>query len=110
GMSFDGIRPGEAYHYRFDVGQAGTYWYHSHSGFQEQGGLYGPLVIDPIEPEPFAYDREHVVMLSDWTDMDPAKLFARLKKLSSYDNYAQRTVGDFMRDVEREGIDATLAD
>ena len=110
GMSFDGIRPGEAYYYRFDVGQAGTYWYHSHSGFQEQGGLYGPLVIDPIEPEPFAFDREHVVLLSDWTDMDPAKLFARLKKMASHDNYYQRTVGDFMRDVEREGMPATVAD
>ena len=110
GMSFDGIRPGEAYQYRFNVHQAGTYWYHSHSGFQEQGGLYGPLVIDPIEPEPFAFDREHVVLLSDWTDLDPAKLFARLKKMSSYDNYSQRTVGDFMRDVEREGMPATVAD
>ncbi len=110
GMSFDGIRPGEAYQYRFNVHQAGTYWYHSHSGFQEQGGLYGPLVIDPIEPEPFAFDREHVVMLSDWTDMDPAKLFARLKKMASHDNTYQRTVGDFMRDVEREGMPATVAD
>jgi CopA family copper-resistance protein len=110
GMSFDGIRPGEAYQYRFDVRQAGTYWYHSHSGFQEQGGLYGPLVIDPIEREPFAYDREHVVLLSDWTDMDPAKLFARLKKMPSHDNIYQRTVGDFMRDAERQGMPATLAD
>ena len=110
GMSFDGIRAGEAYQYRFHVGQAGTYWYHSHSGFQEQGGLYGPIVIDPIEPEPFAFDREHVVLLSDWTDMDPAKLFARLKKMSSHDNYYQRTVGDFMGDVEREGLPATVAD
>ena len=110
GMSFDGIRPGEAYQYRFNVHQAGTYWYHSHSGFQEQGGLYGPLVIDPIEPEPFAFDREHVVLLSDWTDLDPAKLFARLKKMSSYDNYSQRTIGDFLRDVEREGMPATVAD
>ena len=110
GMSFDGIRAGEAYQYRFHVGQAGTYWYHSHSGFQEQGGLYGPIVIDPIEPEPFAFDREHVVLLSDWTDMDPAKLFARLKKMSSHDNYYQRTVGDFMGEVEREGLPATVAD
>jgi CopA family copper-resistance protein len=105
GMSFDGIGPGEAYQYRFHVGQAGTYWYHSHSGFQEQGGLYGP-----IEPEPFSFDREHVVMFSDWTDMDPAKLFARLKKMSSHDNYYQRTVGDFMRDMDREGLSATAAD
>jgi CopA family copper-resistance protein len=110
GMSFDGIRPGESYLYRFHVKQSGTYWYHSHSGFQEQGGMYGPLVIDPIEPPPHAFDREHVVMLSDWTDMNPADLFARLKKMSAHDNYYQRTVGDFLRDVREEGWDATLAD
>ncbi len=110
GMSFDGIRPGESYLYRFQVRQSGTYWYHSHSGFQEQGGMYGPLIIDPIEPEPFAFDRDYVVFLSDWTDMDPARLFARLKKMSSHDNYYQRTVGDFLRDVERKGTRATLAD
>jgi CopA family copper-resistance protein len=110
GMSFDGIRPGESYLYRFHVKQSGTYWYHSHSGFQEQGGMYGPLVIDPIEPPPYAYDREHVVLLSDWTDMNPADLFARLKKMSAHDNYYQRTVGDFARDVRERGWDETLAD
>ncbi len=110
GMSFDGIRPGESYLYRFQVKQAGTYWYHSHSGFQEQGGMYGPIIIDPIAPEPFAYDRDYVVFLSDWTDMDPAKLFARLKKMSSHDNYYQRTVGDFFRDVETRGAEATFED
>jgi len=110
GMSFDGIRPGESYLYRFDVKQAGTYWYHSHSGFQEQGGMYGPLVIDPAGPDPIASDRDFVVMLSDWTDMDPAKLFARLKKMASHDNVYQRTVGDFMRDAERKGMPATVAD
>ena len=110
GMSFDGIRPGESYLYRFQVRQAGTYWYHSHSGFQEQGGMYGPLVIDPIEPEPFAYDRDYVVFLSDWADMDPARLFARLKKMSSHDNYYQRTVGDFFRDAGRMGMAATVED
>ncbi len=110
GMSFDGIRPGESYLYRFHVRQAGTYWYHSHSGFQEQGGMYGPLVIDPIEPEPFAYDRDYVVFLSDWTDMDPAKLFARLKKMSAHDNLRQRTVGDFLRDMEHNGLAATVED
>ena len=110
GMSFDGIRPGESYLYRFDVKQAGTYWYHSHSGFQEQGGMYGPLVIDPDGPDPIASDRDYVVMLSDWTDMNPAKLFARLKKMASHDNVYQRTVGDFMRDAERNGLPATIAD
>ena len=77
GLSFHGIRPGETYVYRFKVRQAGTYWYHSHSGFQEQRGLYGPLVIDPREPEPFKYDREHVVMLSDWTDESPPSVCSR---------------------------------
>ena len=82
GLSFAGIHPGETYVYRFTVRQRGTYWYHSHSGFQEQLGVYGPLVIEPREPEPFQYDREHVVMLTDWTDEDPERVFAKLKKQS----------------------------
>ena len=110
GLSFAGIHRGESYLYRFAVRQSGTYWYHSHSGFQEQSGLYGPLIIDPIEPEPFRYDRDYVVMLSDWTDLSGEALFARLKKMSMYDNHSMRTVGDFMRDARRDGLRATLAD
>jgi CopA family copper-resistance protein len=110
GLSFAGIRRGETYRYRFDVRQGGTYWYHSHSAFQEQAGLYGPLVIDPIEPEPFSFDRDYVVMLTDWTDLDSDILFSRLKKMAGYDNYHKRTVGDFFRDVKRDGLGATLAD
>jgi FtsP/CotA-like multicopper oxidase with cupredoxin domain len=71
GLSFNGIGPGETYHYHFQLKQSGTYWYHSHSMFQEQAGLYGALIIDPAEPAPYRHDREHVIMLSDWTDMDP---------------------------------------
>ncbi|GAB2508082.1 copper resistance system multicopper oxidase [Pseudoxanthomonas sangjuensis] len=110
GLSFDGIHPGESYLYRFQVRQAGTYWYHSHSGFQEQAGLYGPLVIDPLAPEPFAYDRDYVVMLSDWTDLSGAALFSRLKKMAGHDNWYKRTAGDFFRDVRRDGLSATLQD
>src|SRR5690606_34922029 len=110
GLSFDGINRGESYLYQFDVRQGGTYWYHSHSGFQEQGGMYGPLIIDPIEPEPFAYDRDYVVFLSDWTDLDPARLFNRLKQSSSYDNYYKRTVGDFIQDARRDGLRESLRD
>lgn len=110
GMSFNGIAIGESYQYRFTLGQSGTYWYHSHSGFQEQAGLYGPIVIDAAEPEPFAYDRDYVVMLSDWTDLNPSDLFARLKKMPSHDNYAKRTVADFMRDARENGLGATLND
>lgn len=110
GLSFAGIHRGETYHYRFAVKQGGTYWYHSHSGFQEQAGLYGPLVIDPLEPEPFAFDRDYVVMLADWTDLDPTALFSRLKKMSMYDNHYQRTVGDFFRDVRQQGLATTIDD
>ena len=110
GLSFDGIRPGATYPYRFRVRQAGTYWYHSHAGFQEQRGVYGPLVIVPREPEPFRYDREHVVMLTDWTDEDPRHVFGRLKKQSDYYNVRQRTLGDLVRDAKRDGLGATLAE
>ncbi len=110
GLSFDGIAPGETYHYRFKVRQSGTYWYHSHSMFQEQAGLYGAIVIEPREPAPYHFDREHVVLLSDWTDQDPAALFHRLKKNAGYDNYYKRTVGDFAADVRRDGWPKTLAD
>ena len=110
GLSFHGIRPGETYTYRFNVRQGGTYWYHSHSGFQEQVGVYGPLVIQPREPEPFKYDREHVVLLSDWTDENPERVFAKLKKQSDYYNFHKRTAGDFFRDVRERGLGATLDD
>jgi CopA family copper-resistance protein len=110
GLSFHGIRPGETFVYRFKVKQSGTYWYHSHSGFQEQRGLYGPLVIDPLHPAPFRYDREHVVMLTDWTDESPERVFANLKKRSDYYNRRQRTVGDFLRDVRAQGLSAALVD
>ena len=71
GLSFDGIKPGETYEYQFDVKQSGTFWYHSHSGFQEQTGVYGAIVIDPKEPDPVRYDRDYVVQLSDWSDEAP---------------------------------------
>ena len=110
GMSFDGIGPGDTYRYRFDLRQSGTYWYHSHSGFQEQAGLYGALIIDAAEPEPFDYQRDHVVLLSDWTDLAPTDLYARLKKMPGHDNYGKRTVGDFLRDAKRDGLGATVED
>ncbi|QDH70060.1 copper resistance system multicopper oxidase [Marilutibacter alkalisoli] len=112
GLSFEGIHPGETWQYRFKVRQSGTYWYHSHSLFQEQAGLYGAIIIDPAHdrPLPYRFDREHVVLLSDWTDMEPAALFRRLKKYAEYDNYYKPTVGDFIRDARRDGLAATLRD
>ena len=110
GLSFSGIHPGDTYRYHFTVRQNGTYWYHSHSGFQEQRGVYGPLLIEPREPEPFHYDREHVVMLTDWTDESAERVFSKLKKRADYYNLRQRTLGTFVRDVRRNGLGATLAE
>jgi FtsP/CotA-like multicopper oxidase with cupredoxin domain len=86
GLSFHGIAPGTSYDYRFKARQSGTYWYHAHAGYQEQTGLYGPIIIDPREPEPFAYDREYVVMFSDWSDLSPEHIISLLKKQSDYFN------------------------
>jgi CopA family copper-resistance protein len=110
GLSFHGIEPNGTYVYQFKVRQNGTYWYHSHSGFQEQSGVYGPLVIDAKEPEPFQYDRDYVVMLTDWTDEDPVSLMKTLKKQSDYYNYNKPTVGDFIHDVSEKGWGSTVAD
>ncbi|WP_194789876.1 copper resistance system multicopper oxidase [Pseudomonas sp. UFMG81] len=110
GLSFHGIAPDGLYEYRFKVQQNGTYWYHSHSGLQEQAGVYGALVIDAREPEPFTYERDYVVMLSDWTDEDPARVLAKLKKQSDYYNFHKRTVADFVDDVSEMGWSAALAD
>lgn len=99
GLSFVGILPGETFTYEFPVAQNGTYWYHSHSGLQEQLGHYGALVIDPIEPEPFQYDRDYVVLLSDWTFEDPHDVLSNLKKVSTYYNYQRRTIGTLFEDM-----------
>jgi len=110
GVSFAGIKTGETFTYRFPVRQNGTYWYHSHSAGQEQAGHYGPLIIDAAEPEPFQYDREHVVVLSDWTSEDPMSVMARLKRRQNYYNFQRRTVGTFLRDAATNGFMPTLTD
>ena len=110
GFSFAGIAPDGMYEYRFKVVQSGTYWYHSHSGFQEQLGVYGALIIDPKEPEPFSYDRDYVVFLSDWTDESPARVLAKLKKRSDYYNRGRRTLGDFINDVADNGWSDTVSE
>ena len=106
GLSFDGIAPGESFLYQFTVRQAGTYWYHSHSRFQEQTGLFGALVIEPAKPERMRAERDYVVMLNDWTDENPERILAKLKTRSDYYDTGQLTVADFMRDVRRSGLAA----
>lgn len=108
GISYPGIAPGETFTYRFKVGQTGTYWYHSHSGFQEQTGMYGAIVIDPADADPIRADRDYVVQLSDWTDEDPMAVFAKLKKHSDYYNFNQPSAVDFFRDAANDGLSAAM--
>ncbi|MBI3437874.1 MAG: copper resistance system multicopper oxidase [Proteobacteria bacterium] len=94
GLSFPGIRPGETFVYNFPVRQSGTYWYHSHSGLQEQEGHYGPIIIDPAGADPIGYDREYVVVLSDFSFMHAHEIFERLKQNSGHFNMQRQTVAD----------------
>ncbi len=110
GISFDGIKPGETFTYQFDVRQNGTFWYHSHSGFQEQTGMYGAIVIDPAKPDPVSSDRDYVVVLSDWSDEKPERIYAKLKKQSDYYNFRERTAGDLWRDISEKGVSQTRKD
>ncbi len=110
GISFQGIPPGKTFTYQFKVRQHGTYWYHSHSGYQEQTGLYGAIVIKPKRKEPFAYDRDYVVMLSDWSDEKPSSIYRKLKLSSDYYNFNQRTVGNFFSEVKHKGLGKAFDD
>ncbi len=109
GLSYPGIKPGETFTYRFKIVQNGTYWYHSHTGLQEQAGLYGAIIITPKRTDPVKFDRDYVVMLSDWTDERPETVLANLKKQSDYYNYNKRTVFDFFRDVSEKGLGETIS-
>ncbi|MGE8612352.1 MAG: copper resistance system multicopper oxidase [Achromobacter veterisilvae] len=110
GLSFPGIDPGQTYTYRFDVRQSGTYWYHSHSGFQEQTGLYGAIVIDPRRRDPIASDRDYTVLLSDWTDEDPMRLFNKLKIMPDYYNRIQPSVESLRAQARDQGWSAALSE
>lgn len=109
GLSYKGIAPGEIFTYQFKVQQSGTYWYHSHSGFQEQEGMYGAIVIEPAVGDSIAADREYVVTLSDWSDEDPMRILKNLKTQSGYYNFNEPTAMDFFKDVSDEGWDAAVA-
>jgi CopA family copper-resistance protein len=108
GISFVGIAPGETFTYRFRVQQAGTYWYHSHSGMQEQTGMYGAIVIEAADGETIRAGRDHVIQLSDWTDENPMRVLAKLKAQGDNYNFHQPTAADFLRDAAREGLSGAL--
>ncbi|MEQ1707928.1 MAG: copper resistance system multicopper oxidase [Terricaulis sp.] len=101
GISFPGIRPRETFVYEFPIRQAGTYWYHSHSGLQEAMGHFGPIIIDPANSDPIAYDREHVLVLSDWSFLHPHEILERLKQSPGYFNNQRTTVAGLLNSQDR---------
>ena len=103
GLSFNGIQPGETFDYQFKVGQSGTYWYHSHSRFQEQTGVYGAIVVEPRNGERFKAERDYVVLLSDWSDENPEAIFANLKKMADFYNFNQPTAVGFAQGRVEDG-------
>ena len=108
GVSFPGIKPGETYNYEFEVKQSGTYWYHSHSGMQEAMGQYGAIVIDPAGPDPVAYDREHVIVLSDWSFMDPMEQLRKLKAMGGYFNHNRQTLAGLAQGKDQSQTDRAM--
>jgi len=109
GLSYPGIAPGETFIYRFPVRQNGTYWYHSHAQFQEQTGLLGAIVVEPRDRDPIDFDREYVVLLSDWTDANPETIFSNLKEESDYYNHHRFTLANFLSDAKKKGTGSTLS-
>ena len=110
GFSYKGIHPGETFTYRFPAKQAGTYWYHSHSNMQEQRGLYGAIIIEPQEGEPFHYDREYTVVLSDWHDTQAHRILSNLKRSPDYYNFNQETMLDLFDRKEGQSFWDTVSD
>lgn len=105
---FPGIMPGETFTYKFKIRQAGTYWYHSHSNIQEQQGLYGAIVITPKKSVVEKVDREHVILLSDFTEENPETVLNNLKIDSGYYNFNKRTIFTFFSDVKKNGFSDTV--
>lgn len=110
GLQFPGIQPGETFTYRFPVLQSGTYWYHSHMGYQEQKGAYGALIIDPAGEPLVKADRDYAVVLSDWTDQDPHVIANNFKHDSEMYNFGRRTLRTFFSDAAHSRLGAAVSE
>lgn len=78
------IRPGTTHTFQFTLKHSGTYWYHSHTQLQEQSGVFGGIVVVPKNGEPVHADREQVLILSDWTNLDPRQAMRMLMRGTDY--------------------------
>jgi CopA family copper-resistance protein len=109
-ISFDGIKPSETFTYKFPVVQSGTYWFHSHSGFQEPDGAYGAITIKPKKRDPFRFERDYVVQFTDKHPHSGNRIMRNLKMMPDYYNRKQQTLSDFFNDAEKNGISKTVDD
>ncbi len=104
GITQHGIPPGGNFIYHFTLHQSGTYWYHAHAGLQEQQGLYGALIIDPLKKPTYHYTKDAVIVLSDWSNTPANQILANLKKSGDY--YSPRfplqpSLTKFLRDYHK---------
>jgi len=106
GISFDGIPANSTFTYTFKLKQSGTYWYHSHSGFQEQTGMLGAIVIEPKGRERHPVAEDHVIVLSDWTHRDPHNLLKLLKQRADFDNYHLPDFKKLLSDIAATDLEA----
>ncbi len=85
------ILPGTTHTFEFPIKHEGTYWYHSHTGHQEQSGVFGSIVIDPRTPGPKEVDREAVIVLSDWSRENPDEIFRSLLRGTEWYEIRKKT-------------------
>lgn len=109
GISFPGIAPGQTFQYQFQLQQSGTYWYHSHSAFQEMTGMYGAIIVEPADGERISVEHDHIIMLSEWTDEDPMYVFQKLKTMGHLYNFNQPTLPELLDDISQNGLDAAIS-
>ncbi len=110
------IEPGTTHKYSFPITQHGTHWYHSHSGLQEQIGMYGSMILNKrVEDETFRKGIDDLptvpVILSEWTDMNPNNVHRMLHNATDWfaiqkgttQSYAEAIKqGDFKTKVANE--------
>tara|TARA_R110002050_G_scaffold164516_4_gene294651 strand:+ start:2985 stop:5294 length:2310 start_codon:yes stop_codon:yes gene_type:complete len=101
------IEPGHTQKYEFALKQSGTYWYHSHTLLQEQSGVFGSFVIHP-KNETLKYDKELVLMLSDWTNENPMNVLRNLKRRNEWYGIRKGTATPLNQVIARGAFGAQL--
>ncbi|MDP3296359.1 MAG: multicopper oxidase domain-containing protein [Thermodesulfovibrionia bacterium] len=97
------IKPKTTHTFEFPLIHSGTYWYHSHTGLQEQAGVYGSIVIEPKEQN-IRVDKEYVLVLSDWTDENPDEVLRTLKRGSEYYAFKRGSIQNLVGAIKADAL------